>query len=171
MADRGDPVAGRLRRMSRLHVVCDIRSSESRVNKSSAHFLSITTLHYALCHTHNMTYCRVCYSDASLVCSGCKTDRYCSYVQLTFTHCDSEKCQSQDWKDGHKKICKFQQVINEAEAKAKADLEPPERPATGRCTGCNASSAEATIVKTSVRNAGTRRARAARRITPKVRYF
>ncbi|GJE89825.1 zinc finger MYND domain-containing protein [Phanerochaete sordida] len=70
-------------------------------------------------------WCAVCDDDAHLVCSGCKTTRYCS-----------KECQMVDWKErGHKKGCELQKVLNEFNAKQEA--QKPARPAKGRCTGCN----------------------------------
>lgn len=40
-----------------------------------------------------------------------------------------------DWKSGHKKACKIQQILNDAQKTLKVD--PPARPPVGRCTGCN----------------------------------
>ncbi|KAJ3536151.1 hypothetical protein NM688_g6875 [Phlebia brevispora] len=70
-----------------------------------------------------MCFCEVCSNDASLVCSACKTTRYCS-----------PECQLSDWK-AHKKTCKMHQYVNEFNKKL--DLDPPERPPAGRCTGCD----------------------------------
>ncbi|KAI0683104.1 hypothetical protein C8Q76DRAFT_636937 [Earliella scabrosa] len=67
--------------------------------------------------------CSVCYEDATLVCSGCKYQRYCS-----------EACQQTDWKI-HKKGCKIQQMLNKINDEHNAKPRP--RPSPARCTGCN----------------------------------
>ncbi|TFK93301.1 hypothetical protein K466DRAFT_538285 [Polyporus arcularius HHB13444] len=71
-----------------------------------------------------MTYpCSVCYADATLACSGCKYQRYCS-----------AECQKYDWKT-HKKGCKMQQILNKFNDEHNA--KPRGRPPTSCCTGCN----------------------------------
>ncbi|KAI0770585.1 hypothetical protein C8Q74DRAFT_1202298 [Fomes fomentarius] len=67
--------------------------------------------------------CSVCFQDATLVCSGCKLQRYCS-----------DACQLANWK-AHKKGCKIQQKLNKVNAEH--DSKPRSRPSSGICTGCN----------------------------------
>lgn len=89
--------------------------------------------------------CSVCYQDATLACSGCKYQRYCSYGPLSKLKCRyrhtnrksqsySAECQKADWKT-HKKGCKLQQTLNKFNDERNA--KPRARPRMSHCTGCN----------------------------------